>query len=102
MEAECDEAELADSWALHETTAWPAVDFIVDTELEDSFLTDDLLELCILAKLVAEARLIPGFILWTRLGLVRDPFCPPSWSSGMVTSAVPLSLPPPKVIKSYE
>ena len=73
---------------------------MVDTELEDSFLTDDLLELCILAKLVAEARLIPGFILWTRLGLVRDPFCPPSCpSSGMVTSAV-LSE-PPKIIKSY-
>ena len=51
---------------------------MVDTELIDSFLDEDLLELCILAKLVAEARLIPGFILWTRLGLVRDPFCPPS------------------------
>ena len=50
------------------------VDFMVETELDDSFLTEDLLELCILAKLVAEARLIPGFILWTRLGLVRDPF----------------------------
>ena len=73
---------------------------MVDIDDEDSFRTE--LELCILAKLVAEARLMPGLMLCTKLGLVNDPFWPStSPRSGRVTSAVLSEDTPPEAMSLF-
>ena len=90
-----DEAELAD-WA--EVTTWSPSILVVETEDEEDALRSLWLEKdCILAKLVAVAKLMPGLMLCTKLGLVRLPFGDSTSMSsveGMVTKGIAL-LPPP-------